>query len=249
MRLSHPNKNSEVYKQFIKEVNTKVQQAEVWLIAHGIDYIWNNWIGNHLYRLYITEKDLLLDFEYYPVYNPEYSYIRINFDTDIIQLLEQLFTEDILNTQELVLGTLDQREANRFLKENGSSPIYDKDVLRLAWAKDSIIYQCVVIKDNKMIRDVTKQGSVVNYGTFMILRYLTEMFGYSEIFIKDNAGNSFANTLYRIIGATAVSQSIKRKIWWNPNGCRWKINKEQTDQFIPFYFCEDRIYRYKSPIK
>lgn len=244
MRLSYLDKTSEVYKQFIQEVNAKVQLAEMWLIEHNIDYIWNNWINNHLYRLYIPEKDLLLDFEYYPVNQPEYSYIRINYNTDIIHILEQLFTTKVIDTQELVLGMLDQRETNKFLKENGFSPVYGKDVLRLAWVREGVIYQCIIIKNNKIIRDVTKRGSTIKFGTYMILRYLTEVFNYPEILIKDNTSNSFSDTMYRLIGASIAYQGIKKRIWWSPDGCKWAIKKEQADQFIPFYFCEDRVYKY-----
>ena len=246
MNVSHPDTNSEVYKQFCNLIKRKVGQAEVWLIQHRIDYVWNYWIGNHLYRIYIPSKDVLLDFEYYPVNNPDYSYIRVNFNTDVEQVLEQLFPETILDTQELTLYEIDQRTANRFLRENNTSPIYGKDVLRLAWAKDKTIYQCIIIKNNKIIRNVTKRNCSVTFGTYMVLRYLTEMFGYSEILIQENTENSFTTTMYQLIGASIISQAYKKKIWWNPSKTKWKIKKEQTDQFIPLYFCEDRIYRYKQ---
>ena len=244
MNLSKLYINSEIYKEFTKMVRSKVSLAEIWLIEHKIDYIWNYWAGNHLYRLYIPIKDILLDFEYYPVNNPEYSYIRVNFDTDIIRLLEKIFPETVLNTNELILNMIDQRESNHFLRKNGASPVYDKNALRLAWVKDQEIYQCIVIKDNRIITNVTKKNCSVVYGTFMVLRYLTEMLGYTEILIKDTSDNSFANTMYRLIGAKKVSQTTKKKIWWNPNGTKWHIKREDTDKYIPFYYCETRIYKY-----
>ena len=149
MNLTKLDISSEVYKEFTRMVRTKVSLAEMWLIEHRINYIWNYWAGNHLYRIYITNKDILLDFEYYPVNNSEYSYIRVNYDTDIIQLLEKIFPETVFDTNDLTLNTIDQREANHFLRENKYSPIYDKDVLRLAWAKGTDIYQCIIIKNNR----------------------------------------------------------------------------------------------------
>ena len=244
MNLTSPDINSEVYKEFTKMVRSKVNLAEMWLIEHKIDYIWNYWVGNHLYRLYIPTKDVLLDFEYYPVNNPEYAYIRINFDTNIIQILKRLFPETVFDTKDMVLNTIDQREANHFLRENGASPIYDKEVLRLAWVADQNIYQCIIIKDNKIIANVTKHNCSVSFGTYMTLRYLTEMFGYSEIIIKDNADNSFTNTMYQLIGATKISQTNKKKIWWSPSGTKWHIKREDTDKYIPFYYCEYYVYRY-----
>ena len=244
MNVSHPNTNSEVYKQFCNLIKRKVGQAEVWLIQHRIDYVWNYWIGNHLYRIYIPDKDVLLDFEYYPVNNPEYSYIRVNFNTDVEQVLEQLFPETILDTQELTLYEIDQRTANRFLRENNTSPIYGKDVLRLAWAKDKTIYQCIIIKSNKIVANVIKRDCAVPYGTYILLRYLNEMFCIPEIIIKESTDNSYTNTLYQLLNLPVISQSCKKKIWWSPSGTQWKLKKGQTKQFIPFYFCEDRVYKY-----
>lgn len=246
MNLTKLDISSEVYKEFTRMVRTKVSLAEMWLIEHRINYIWNYWAGNHLYRIYITNKDILLDFEYYPVNNSEYSYIRVNYDTDIIQLLEKIFPETVFDTNDLTLNTIDQREANHFLRENKYSPIYDKDVLRLAWAKGTDIYQCIIIKNNKIITNATKQNCSVSFGTFMILRYLTEMFGYSEIFIKERADNSFLHTTYQLIGAKKISQTNKKKIWWSPSGTKWHIKREDTDKYIPFYYCEYHIYRYSK---
>ena len=129
MNLSKPDIYSEVYKQFIQMIKEKVSQAEVWLISHKIDYIWNYWIGNHLYRIYIPQKELLIDFEYFPINNVEYNYLRVNFNDDIILLLENIFPTNILDTQELSVYKLNQRVTNRFLKETGNAPVYDNNVL------------------------------------------------------------------------------------------------------------------------
>ena len=249
MNVSHPNTESEVYKQFCISIKYKVGLAEMWLIQHKIDYVWNYWASNHLYRIYIPVKDVLFDFEYFPVNNYEYNYIRINFDTDIIKILERLFPETIINTDELSVWNLNQKSANHFLRENDVSPVYDKNVLRLAFVKDSTVYQCVIVKDNKIIRNVIKSNCSVPYGTYMMLRYLTEMFGYPEIFIKDSTDNSYLTTTYQLIGTSVVSQMFKKKIWWSPNGTKWKIKKEQLNDFVPFYYCENRIYKYTSIVK
>ena len=246
MNISHPDKNSEVYKQFIDLINQKVANAITWLAERNIDYIWNYQINGHLYRLYIPCKDLLLDFEYYPVNDYEYNYIRVNYDTDIEILLEKLFPKNIYNTEDLTVWKLSQRYCNRFLKENNRPAVYGKDILRLAWVdKDKNIYQCIVIKDDKIIANVTKRNCSVLYGTYMMLRYLTEMFGFDEILIKESTENSYTNTIYRLINAEVIKETNKIKIWWSPKGTKWKIEKEQTSQFIPFYFCENRIYKYK----
>lgn len=245
MNISKLDIHSETYKQFVGLLNQKVSQMVMWLNDHNIEYIWNYWIGNHLYRLYIPSKDLLLDFEYYPIYNIEYNYIRVNYDTDVILLLENLFPTNVLDTQELEVYKLHQRAANKFLRENGASPVYDKTVLRLGFVKNDVIYQCMILKDNRIIRNVTKQRCTINWGTYILLRYLTELFGYSEITIKSNTENSYINNMLQLIGAKSIEHSNKKKIWWNSNGCKWKINKEQTNQFIPFYFCEDILYEYK----
>lgn len=244
MNISKPDINSDVYKQFIEMINHKVSAAVIWLTNHNIKYVWNNWINNHLYRLYIPEKDLLLDFEYYPLNNYGYNYIRINFDTDMIQLLERLFPEIILNTQDLEVWKLNQRVVNKFLRDNGASPVYDKNVLRLGWVKDQTIYQCIIVKNNKIIANVTKRNCSVMYGTYMMLRYLTEAFGYPEIIIKDSTDNSFTNTMYQLIGTKKISQTNKKKIWWSPNSAKWHIKREDTDKYVPFYYCESCVYKY-----
>ena len=244
MNILKPDINSKIYKDFAKMIRAKVNQAEIWLIDHKIDYTWNYWLGEHLYRIYIPAKDLLLDFEYYPANNISYNYIRINFNDDIVKVLEHVFPKTILDTSELSMYQIDQRVANKFLRENAASPIYDKNVLRLAWIKDSTIYQCIIIKNNKIITNVTKNNCSVAFGTYMILRYLIEMFEYSEIIIKDSNDNSFTNTMYQLIGATKISQTNKKKMWWSPDGAKWHIKREDTDKYIPFYYCGYKIYKY-----
>lgn len=244
MNISQPNPDSEVYKQFLILINQKVSQAVMWLGYKHIDYVWNNRINNHLYRLYIPKKDLLLDFEYYPMNNVEYNYIRVNFDTDVIQLLEHLFPTTVIDTNELDVWKLHQKATNHFLRENRASPVYDSNVLRLALVKNNVIYQCIVVKGNRIIRNVTKRDCSVPYGTYILLRYLNEMFGVSEVLITESTENSYMNTLYQILNLPIVVQTNKKKIWWNPDGCKWKIKKEQTSQFVPFYYCETVVYRY-----
>lgn len=246
MNISHPDSNSQIYKQFNLQLNDKINAAMVWLAERNIECAWNIWIDNHLYRLYIPAKDVLLDFECYPVNNYSYNYIRINYDTDIIEVLEQLFPESVLDTTELQVWLLTQRYANKFLRENGASPVYDKGVRRLAWVKDHTIYQCMIIKDNKIIRNVVKRNCRVTLGTYMLFRYLTEMLGYKEIIIKESTRDSYTNTMYQIIGTSVISQTNKKKIWWNPQGTKWHIKTEDTDKYIPFYYCEYKVYKYTA---
>lgn len=244
MNIGHPDTNSDTYKQFLGLINQKVSAAAMWLSDRHIDYVWNYWVGDHLYRLYIPTKDLLLDFEYYPINNIEYNYIRINYDTDIVQLLERLFPNIVMDTKEMDVWKLTQIAANRFLRENKASPIYDKDVLRLGLVQDKTIYQCIIIKSNKIVTNVTKRNCAVPYGTYILLRYLNETFCIPEILIKESTDNSYTNTLYQLLNLSIVSQTHKKKIWWSPSGTQWKLKKGQTNQFIPFYLCEDRVYRY-----
>lgn len=244
MNIVQPDINSEVYKTFTEMVRAKVGQAEIWLIEHKIDYIWNYWAGNHLYRIYIPAKDLLLDFEYYPVNNIEYNYIRVNYDTDVCDLLTKVFPKIILDTSELTAWKLNQRSANKFFRENKASPIYDKNVLRIALVQDLTIYQCIVVKDNKVIANVIRQGCSIPYGTYMLFRYLNEMFGMAEIEIRESTENSYTNTMYQLLNLPILSQTTKKKVWWSPKGAKWHIKKEHTKQYVPFYFCEYRIYKY-----
>jgi len=244
MNISKPDINSKVYHQFLGAINQKVSIAAAWLVARGINYVWDYWAAGHLYRLYIPAKDLLLDFEWYPERPLAYDYIRVNFDTDIIRLLERLFPNIILETNDLDVWKFRQTAANKFLKENGASPVYDKNVLRLGYVKDETIYKCMILKGNQIIRNVNKRGCAVKYGTFMLLRQFNEAFGVPEILIKDTLGDSYSSTMYQMIHAEPISHTDKKKIWWSPSGTKWKIKKEQTSQFIPFYYCGDVVYRY-----
>ena len=245
MNISRPNPNSPIYQRYNNMLNDKINAAMIWLAERNIECAWNIWIDNHLYRLYIPIKDVLLDFECYPVNNYGYNYIRINYDTDIIDVLEQLFPETILDTKDLTVWKLTQRYANKFFRQNRTSPVYDKNVMHLAWVKDQIIYQCITIKGNEIIRNVVKKNCKVTFGTYMLLRYLTEMLGFKEVIIKESTGDSYVNTMYQLIGTSVISQTTKKKIWWNPQGAKWHIKTEDTDKYIPFYYCEYKTYRYK----
>lgn len=246
MNISKPDISSMVYKQYITLVNNKVDTAMSWLSDRGIDYVWNYWIDNHLYRLYIPCKDLILDFECYPQINNTYNYIRINHDTDMIGLLEKLFPATIIDTQDLTVWKLNQKATNHFLRSNGASPIYDKTVLRIALVKDNTIYQCVVLKGDMIIANVTKRNCAVPYGTYILLRYLNEIFGVAGITIKDNRDNSYNTTLYQLINLRVISKSPKLKIWWNPDGVKWRIKSTEENKYVPLYLTEHIIYRYGS---
>ena len=246
MNISKPDINSNAYRKYLGLVNQKVSEIMAWLTLRKIEYINNNWINGHLYRLYIPSKDLLLDFEYYPVNNYEYNYIRINYDTDVTVLMERLFPNVILDTQELDVWKLNQRAANKFLKENEASPVYGNDVLRIALVRDMTIFQCIILKDNKIITNVTKRSCSVPYGTYILLRYLNEMFGIQEIQIRECMDNSYTNTLYQVLNLPVISQTTKKKVWWSPAGAKWHIKTEDTDKYIPFYYCEYRTYKYPN---
>lgn len=244
MNITTPNKNSEAYKQFIELNVDKVKIAMSWLSEHNIDYVLNMWVENHLYRLYLPSKDLLLDFEYYPENKYNYNYIRVNYNTDIIKLLEKIFPENILDTNELVVWKVNQRASNKFLRENDNSPIYDKNVLRIALVKDSTIYQCIIVKDNKIVVNVTERNCSIPYGTYILLRYLNEIFGFSEIIIRENCDNSYNNMLYQILNSPIIDKTSKRKIWWSSNNTKWRISKSEVYKYIPFYFTEQITYKY-----
>ena len=246
MNISKPDTGSPAYKQFIQFLNQKVSMALNWLDAHKIEYTQNYTINNHLYRIYIIEKDLLLDFEYYPEMTTDYNYIRINYDTDIHRMLETLFPETILDTQELTVWKLNRRSCNRFLRENGVSPIYDNKVLRIAYVKDTTIYQCIILKDDRIVANVTRQNCSVKLGTYMLLRYLTEEFGVDKIQISVSLGNSYNNVLYQILGLPCTYRSNKKKIWWNANKCLWKINAAYKSDYVPFYIPEVATYVYSK---
>lgn len=244
MNISHPDVNSEVYHQFMGMINQKVSQAAVWLANHNIEYAWNYYLGDHLYRLYIPCKELLLDFEYYPINNYDYNYIRINFDMDIIQLLERIFPNTIFDTNNMEVWKLNQLPVNKFLRNNGAAPVYDKNVIRLGYVRRNTIYQCIILKDNKIIRNVTKRNCCVTFGTLVLLRQLNEAFGITNIQIMETVGDTYANAWYQMLGVPCIAQSHKKKIWWSPASTRWKIKKEDTNKYVPFYYCEDRIYQY-----
>ena len=245
VNICRPDKQSEVYKQFNKLITEKVNAIMQWLNDKNIEYIWNNWIDGHLYRLYIPIKDLLLDFEFYPVINSNYNYIRVNYNTDPVELCQKIFPETILNTEDLSVWKLNQKTANRFLKDNGSSPIYDNTVLRLALAKNSEIYQCIIIKADTIIRNVCKKNTTVKYGTFILLRQLTEVFEIPNIIIKETSDDSYTNMMYQLIGTSIAKKHNKKKIWWRPNDAKWHINMKDSDKYVPFYFTENIIYSYK----
>lgn len=244
MNITLPDKTSAVYKELLKLIDYKVNLAVTWLAEHNIEYVNNIYVDNHLYRLYIPRKDLLLDFETYPVNSIQYNYIRINYDTDIIRVLERLFTHIVLNTQDLVPKQTNQRETNKFLRENSAAPVYAENALRIAYTQSDVIYQCLILQNNKIIRNVTKQGYSVTMGTYMLLRYLNEGFGISGMQIKENMDNYYAYALYQILNLPIIAKFPKRRIWWSPDGVKWHIKKEQTSQYVPFYLTENVIYKY-----
>ena len=242
MNTSQPDKTSPIYASFLSHMNQKVDSAIAWLSERNIEYIWNNWIDNHLYRLYIPEKDLLLDFEYYPVIDPNYNYVRVNFDTNIENVLARLFPETMLDTEDMTVWKLTQKAANKFLRENGAPPIYYKDVLRLGYVKDMEIYQCIIIRRDTIIADVTKKDCKVAFGTYMLLRYLNEAFGFDHIKIRETFDNSYINTFYQLLGLPAEHKSPKRKVWWSPDKVVWRT--DHPENYIPFYLTESVTYTY-----
>lgn len=249
VNIIHPDKTSELYQQFNKVMNDKVSLAMSWLSERNIEYVWSNWIDGHLYRLCIPEKDLLLDFEFYPVNNMNYNYIRINYDTNILDVLGRVFPTEVVDTQDMQFYILTPRRTNQFLKENGHSPIYDKHVLRAGLVKGEEIYQCIIVKQNKITVNLTKQNAKVVHGTYMILRYLVESLGFSEILIKDNCNDSYRMSLYELLNLPAISKTAKKKIWWNLDKPKWHINKQESENYMPFYFTEQITYKYPSKEK
>lgn len=244
MNIDYPDKSSNGYKQFIKMTSQKIDDAIIWLKSHNIDYVWNYQINNHLYRLYLPSKDLLLDFEPYPVNNQNYNYIRVSYNTNLINVFEYLFPETIIDTQDLTVWKITQKWSNKFLREHGISPIYDKNVLRLALVKDNIIYQCMIIKGNKIVMNASRKKCSVPYGTYILLRYLNEIFGFDKIIIKEDLNNSYSHTLYQLLNLKVVSKTAKRKIWWSPSGTKWRINKSEKDNYMSFYLPETITYVY-----
>lgn len=245
MNITTPKFDSEVYKQFEMLICQKVNSAIEWLA--GIDYVKDYVVDGHLYRLYIPCKELLLDFEWFPVINPNFNYVRVDFLTNIENVLEKLFPETIIDTTQLQPWKLNQLPTNKFLKQNNHSPIYDKNILRLALVGDNMqILQCIVLKDNKIIADVTHKNCAVPYGSLILLRYLNEMFGVENILIKDNYDNSYRTTLYQLLNLPVVSKTCKRRIWWSPEGAKWHINQKDKDNYMPYYFTENIIYSYPA---
>lgn len=242
MNISYPNKTSKIYKQFVDAISVKVTTAMLWLNDKNIEFCHNYEIDNHLYRIYIPQKDVLLDFEWYPINNPYYNYVRINYDTDVIDVMEKLFPETEISTQDAEVWILKRKASNKFLRDNGHSPIYDKNVLRLAWVKDMMIYQCIVLKNNRIIANVVKQNHAVPYGTYILLRYINEMLGIENILIKENSDSSYSSNLYQILGLPIISKSPKRKIWWSPNKAVWRTN--HPENYVPFYLTETITYSY-----
>lgn len=245
MNITKPDVNSEVYKQFEMLICQKVNFAIKWLA--GIEYVKDFVVDNHLYRLYIPCKDLLLDFEWFPQINPNYNYVRIDFLTNIENILTRLFPETIIDTQQLNIWKLNQLPTNKFLRQNNHSPIYDKNVLRLGLLGDNqMIFQCMVIKENKIIANVTRQDCSIPYGTLIILRYLNEMFGFEEILIKDNFDDSYKTMMYQLLNLPVVSKTCKKRIWWSPNKTKWHISSSERNAYMPFYFSEDITYSYPA---
>jgi len=250
VHIARPDKNSAVYKDFEKVVNSKVELAMKWLAERDIEYVWNNWIDRHLYRLYIPSKELIFDFELYPVFTEMYNYIRISYDTDIIEVLESLYPEHIYETNQLQMWVVTQKATNEFLRQNNHSPIYYKNILRLAWVdvseEDPKIIQLAIIKNNQIIVNITARHCKVNYGTFMLLRYLTEQFDYKEVYIKERLDNSYNHTSYQLYCKRIVDNRSKQKVWWNSSQTKWHIAENESSNYMPFYLSEYVTYCYRE---
>jgi hypothetical protein len=246
VNISRPDKSSDVYKEFEFQINNKVNRAMTWLSNRNIEYVWNYRVDSHLYRLYLPCKDLLLDFEYYPVVNPNYNYIRITFKDDIINVLISIFPEHIFDTKEMTVWKLTQKASNRFLKDNNKSPIYDEKALRLALVKDDIIYQSIILKNQNIVSNVTKSNCQVAYGSLILFRYLNEVFEIPEFYIKTNLDNSYINTLYQLLNLPITTKSAKKKIWWSSKQTKWHIAQNKIHNYMPFYFTETIKYCYSK---
>ena len=244
VNISRPDKSSTIYKEFEFLINAKVNTAMKWLAERNIEYVWYNRIDNHLYRLYIPCKDLLLDFEYYPVLNKNYNYLRITYKDDILRTLMTIFPEHIFDTNEMQVYKLTQKASNRFLKENNKSPIYDKTTLRLALVKNDTIYQSVILRGSDIISNVTKYNYHISYGTLILFRYLNEVFEIPEFYIKTNLDNSYLTTFYQLLNLPIVATTAKRKIWWNLDETKWHIDSKDSPNYVPFYFTESIKYKY-----
>lgn len=250
VHISRPDKFSPIYHEFIELINFKVGQFAKILTDHNIKFSSNEFINSHLYRIYIIDKDVLLDFEFYPVPNFNYNYIRVRYDQDMKLLYKMLFPSVILEPETLEVWKLTQRADNKFLRDIGASPIYHKDVLRLGIVNKGCILQTMVIrydkKDgyNKLISDVTTPGVRINLGTMWLLRYFKEMFDINDIRVVSDLDNSYKEITYHLMGMKLLSHDSKKKIWWSPNGCKWHIKKEHTEEYVPYYFTEKRVWVY-----
>ena len=245
VHIVRPDKSSKVYECYENLMQSKIEQATAWLNARGLEYTWNERIDGHLYRLCIPDRDLLFDFECYPVINMNYNYVRINYNTDIIDILEKIFPKFIIDTDELNLHyNVSQKEINKFLRENGHNPVYDKNVLRLAWIKDSKIYQCFVLSGDEIKINITRKSYQVRCGTFMLLRYLNEMLCLPRVIIKDSLDNSYVSDSYQIYGLTVVDKKHKKKIWWSPQEAKWHV--DYPSEYVPLYFTEKITYAYTT---
>jgi len=248
--ICRPDKYSPVYHEFTEHISFKVGQFAKLLTDHNIQFSANEFIDGHLYRIYIPGKDLLFDFEYYPVVNFNYNYIRVNYNDDMELLYKKLFPEVILETDDVDVWKLNQRADNHFLRDNGYSPIYDKSALRLGLVWNNEIYQsmsAIYDIDNdctNIVVNASKVNSQVNFGTIILLRYFKEFYDIDNIHIKSNLDNSFRETTYQLMDMKLVDQQCKKKIWWSPNKCYWHIKKEHTNEYVPFYFTERRMWVY-----
>lgn len=244
--ICRPDKFSPIYHEFTEMISYKVGQLAKLLTDHDIAFSSNEFINGHLYRIYIHNRDLLLDFEYYPVVNFSYNYIRVNYNDDMGILFKKIFPEISYETEEVEVWQIDQKDNNKFLREQGYSPIYDKSATIIALGKDQTIYQSAVVRNindkNKLVANVTRTNYQVNYGTIIILRYFKEVFGLTDIEIKSDLDNSFRETTYQLMNMKLVGQQYKKKIWWSPKECNWHIKKEHTDEYVPFYFTEKRTW-------
>ena len=122
--------------------------------------------------------------------------------------------------------------------------LYNKSVLNIALVKDNIIYQCMVIKQNRVMANVTKRNCSVPYGTYMLLRYLNEMFGFDKILINTNLDNSYMTNLYQLLELPRHKITSKKKIWWNAKKPAWHIDMKKVNEYIPVYFTEHITYKY-----
>lgn len=246
--ICRPDKYSPVYHEFTEHVSFKVGQLAKILTDNNIQFSSNEFIDGHLYRIYIPEKDLLLDFEYYPVVNYNYNYVRINYNDDMLSVFNRLFPSHVYDTDDVDVWELTQKADNHFLRENGYSPIYDKSAIRLGLVLNDEIYQSMTVKCNgtagKVVTNAVRTNCQVNFGSIILLRYFKEVYSLDTIEVKSNLDNSFRETTYQLMGMKLIDQQCKKKIWWSPAKSEWHVKKEHTDEYVPFYFTEKRIWLY-----